>query len=215
MLAIVAAAVALALFAALTRGAWGAAMRAVRDSDDRRGVHRHRSVGASRPSRSRLSAALAGLAGGLFAPLSGFVTPSSFAFLQSILFVLVVMIGGAGSFAGPVVGAIIVGVLPELLASLEEYRLLFFGALLLVVLWVAPDGIVGLRAASVARWRDRERARGGADRTSDTARRRRRAASARRDRARARVAGLRCRSAACARCSDLAFDGAAGARSPA
>jgi ABC-type branched-subunit amino acid transport system permease subunit len=43
-----------------------------------------------------LSAALAGLAGGLFAPLSTFVTPDTFSFMQSILFVLVVVLGGSG-----------------------------------------------------------------------------------------------------------------------
>ena len=56
---------------------------------------------------------------------------------------LVVIIGGAGSVAGPLVGAAIVVLLPEVLAGLAEYRLLFFGALLLAVLWVAPDGVVG------------------------------------------------------------------------
>jgi ABC-type branched-subunit amino acid transport system ATPase component len=64
--------------------------------------------------------------------------------VQSILFVLVVMIGGAGSVAGPLVGAVVVGLLPELLSGLEEYRLLFFGAMLLLVLWIAPDGVAGL-----------------------------------------------------------------------
>jgi ABC-type branched-subunit amino acid transport system ATPase component len=90
-----------------------------------------------------ISAALAGFAGGLFAPLSGFVTPSTFAFSQSILFVLVVLIGGAGHAFGPVVGAVLVVLLPEMLSGLAEYRLLFFGALLLVVLWVAPRGVMG------------------------------------------------------------------------
>ena len=56
---------------------------------------------------------------------------------------LVVLIGGAGSVAGPLVGAAIVVLLPEALAGLAEYRLLFFGALLLAVLWLAPDGVVG------------------------------------------------------------------------
>ncbi|MFX5684795.1 branched-chain amino acid ABC transporter permease, partial [Acinetobacter baumannii] len=56
-----------------------------------------------------LSAALAGLAGGLFAPLSTFVTPDTFSFMQSILFVLVVVLGGSGSILGPVIGAVIVG----------------------------------------------------------------------------------------------------------
>ena len=95
-----------------------------------------------------VSAACAGLAGGLFAPLSGFVTPSTFTFSQSILFVLVVIIGGAGTVTGPLAGAAVVVLLPELLAGLAEYRLLFFGALLLVVLLIAPEGIVG----EAARW---------------------------------------------------------------
>ncbi len=156
VIAIASAAGALTLFRWLSLGAWGAAMRAVRDAEGAA-----ESVGIDptvvKTVAFAVSAALAGLAGGLFAPLSGFVTPSSFAFLQSILFVLVVMIGGAGSFAGPVVGAVIVGVLPELLASLEDYRLLFFGALLLVVLWIAPDGVVGLVRRTAARWRSHRR----------------------------------------------------------
>src|SRR5262249_53081194 len=83
----------------------------------------------------------------------GFVTPSTFSFSQSILFVLVVIIGGAGSLAGPLVGATIVVLLPEALAALAEYRLLFFGALLLGVLWLAPDGVTGLAGRLVARRR--------------------------------------------------------------
>jgi ABC-type branched-subunit amino acid transport system ATPase component len=90
----------------------------------------------------------------MFASLSGFVTPSTFAFSQSILFVLVVIIGGAGTVTGPLVGAAVVVLLPELLAGLAEYRLLFFGTLLLLVLWIAPEGIVG----EVGRWFGRRRA---------------------------------------------------------
>ncbi|MGJ7572855.1 branched-chain amino acid ABC transporter ATP-binding protein/permease [Variovorax sp. RB2P76] len=143
MLAVLTAGVALVAFALLSRGGWGAAMRAVRDSETAA-----ESIGLD-PLRIKtvafaLSALCAGAAGGLFAPLSGFVTPHTFGFGQSILFVLVVMIGGAGSVAGPVVGALVVALLPEVLASLEEYRLLFFGLLLLVVLWAAPDGAAGL-----------------------------------------------------------------------
>jgi len=143
VLAVAAAAVLLAAYAHLSNGAWGAAMRAVKDSETAA-----QSIGLNplviKTVAFTLSAAAAGLAGGLFAPLSGFVTPDTFNFMQSILFVLVVVLGGAGTVAGPVIGALIVGALPELLASLEDYRLLFFGALLLVVLWVAPDGLVGL-----------------------------------------------------------------------
>ena len=91
-----------------------------------------------------LAAAAAGLAGGLQAGLTGFIAPSSFPFSQSILFLLVVMVGGSGSTVGPLAGAILVGLLPELLAGLAEYRQLVFGAGLLVVLWLAPRGLAGL-----------------------------------------------------------------------
>jgi branched-chain amino acid transport system ATP-binding protein len=67
--------------------------------------------------------------------------------------VLVVMIGGAGFVAGPLVGAAIVVLLPEFLAALAEYRLLFFGALLLFVLWLAPEGLVGSGLRMVSRRR--------------------------------------------------------------
>jgi ABC-type branched-subunit amino acid transport system ATPase component/ABC-type branched-subunit amino acid transport system permease subunit len=155
-LALVACGVGLALYTWLSRSAWGAAMRAVKDSETA-----CESIGVN-PVRIKavafaISAAFAGLAGGLFAPLSGFVTPQGFGMLQSILFVLVVMIGGAGSIVGPLIGAVVVGVLPELLASLEEYRLLFFGCMLLVVLWVAPQGVAGLGAGVMRRLRPVEK----------------------------------------------------------
>lgn len=143
ILAIVSTLVLLGAYALLSRGTWGAAMRAVKDSEIAA-----ESIGLSplvvKTVAFAVSALLAGLAGGLFAPLSGFVTPDTFSFMQSILFVLVVIIGGAGSMAGPVIGAAIVGVLPEVLSSLEDYRLLFFGGLLLLVLWIAPEGVMGL-----------------------------------------------------------------------
>jgi ABC-type branched-subunit amino acid transport system ATPase component len=72
-----------------------------------------------------------------------FVAPDSFPFSQSILFLLAVIVGGSGFVFGPAVGAIVTVLLPELLSSLAEYRLLMVGALLLVVLWIAPEGIIG------------------------------------------------------------------------
>jgi branched-chain amino acid transport system ATP-binding protein len=90
-----------------------------------------------------LAAVAAGLAGGLQAALTGFIAPSSFPFSQSILFLLVVVVGGAGRTLGPLVGSAVVVFLPEVLAGLAEYRLLVFGAGLLIVLWAAPGGIAG------------------------------------------------------------------------
>jgi branched-chain amino acid transport system ATP-binding protein len=96
-----------------------------------------------------LAAAMAGLAGGLQAALTGFIAPSSFPFSLSILFLLVVVVGGAGSTLGPLIGSAIVVLLPEALSALAEYRLLVFGAGLLIVLWLAPGGIAGALARLV------------------------------------------------------------------
>ncbi|MFC4274371.1 branched-chain amino acid ABC transporter ATP-binding protein/permease [Achromobacter aloeverae] len=173
VLAVAAAAVVLAAYWRLARGAWGAAMRAVKDSETAA-----QSIGLNplviKTVAFTLSAGVAGLAGGLFSPLSGFVTPDTFNFMQSILFVLAVVIGGAGTVAGPVIGAVIVGALPEVLASFEDYRLLFFGALLLLVLWVAPEGLMGLGRQMRARACGHGAAAGGAsdgaaERTPDAA----------------------------------------------
>ncbi|EHP40778.1 inner-membrane translocator ABC transporter [Cupriavidus basilensis OR16] len=159
LIALAVLAIALAAYARISRGPWGAAMRAVRDSETAAA-----SIGIDplvvKTVGFAFSAALAGLAGGLFAPLQGMVAPGMFSFLQSILFVLVVMIGGAGTVAGPVLGAVVVGVLPELLSSLENLRLLFFGGLLLLVLWVAPGGIAGMFGQLWQRARPQRRACG-------------------------------------------------------
>jgi branched-chain amino acid transport system ATP-binding protein len=149
--AVVVAGLALVLFWRLRYGGWGVAMRAVRDSEIAA-----QSVGLD-PLRLKatsfiLSAVLAGLAGGIFTPLNGFISPGSFPFSQSILFILAVVVGGSGTILGPVVGAAIVVLLPEFLADMAEYRLLLFGALLLGVLWAAPRGVVG----SITRWFDVE-----------------------------------------------------------
>ncbi len=122
--------------------AWGLAMRAVRDSEVA-----GQSLGLNpvmiRTMAFGLSAMAAGLAGGLFAPLTAFVSPSSFTFFQSILFLMVVIIGGSGTVFGPLVGAAFVVLMPEFLSDFAEYRLLFFGAFLLIIMWLAPEGIVG------------------------------------------------------------------------
>jgi len=134
------------LFRLMSRSGWGYAMRAVRDAETAAaglGLH----TIAIRGTAFVVSAAYAGVAGGLFAPLTGFVSPEAFPLITSIIFVLVVIAGGQDTIAGPLVGAVIVVLLPETLASLAEYRLLLFGALLFGVLLIAPRGVAGALAA--------------------------------------------------------------------
>jgi len=142
LLAILLAGISLYSFQRLAASGWGKAMLAVRDSEAAA-----RSVGLNpitiKTAAFAISAVFAGLAGAIFAPLMMFVAPDSFPFSQSILFLLAVIVGGAGSGLGPLVGAIVTVMIPELLSGLAEYRLLFVGVLLLVVLWIAPEGIIG------------------------------------------------------------------------
>ncbi|MFK7941966.1 MAG: ATP-binding cassette domain-containing protein [Paracoccaceae bacterium] len=143
ILTLILAGVSLVLYYILARGSWGLAMRSVSDSETAA-----QSVGID-PLRVKalafiLSAALAAMAGGLFTPLQGFISPGSFPFFQSILFLLAVVVGGSRTLLGPVLGIFVTVVLPELLSSLAEYRLLFFGGLMLGVLLAAPRGMMGL-----------------------------------------------------------------------
>ena len=145
ILAVLLAAGSLYLFRKIAASGWGRAMVAVRDSETAA-----RSIGLNpvtvKTASFAISAVFAGLAGAIYSPLLMFVAPDSFPFSQSILFLLAVIVGGAGSLFGPVVGAAITVLLPEMLSQLAEYRLLFVGALLLGVLWLAPEGVIGLFA---------------------------------------------------------------------
>ena len=142
----------LLLFAWLGASRFGKLLRAVRDSDIAA-----RSIGLD-PWRIKtaalvVSAAFAGLAGGLFAPLTGFISPDSFDTTLSIQFLLLVILGGLETRAGPLIGAIAIAALPEALSGLAEYRLLFFGTLLLLLLAVMPNGIAGTLDGMLAKRR--------------------------------------------------------------
>jgi ABC-type branched-subunit amino acid transport system ATPase component/ABC-type branched-subunit amino acid transport system permease subunit len=104
-----------------------------------------------------VSAAYAGLAGAFFAhrPATGFLNTTSFQFDDSILFLVIVILGGAGTRYGPLVGAVVLAVLQEALATQAELRLVIYGAVLLLSLVLAPDGIVGtiMKIPAVARLR--------------------------------------------------------------
>jgi len=149
-LSVALASVALLFFCLLVNSGWGLAMRAVRDSEIA-----SQSSGLNplviKTVSFVLSAMLTGIAGALFASLNSFISPGSFPFFQSILFIFAVVIGGSGTLFGPVVGAAIVVFLPEMLSGLAEYRLLMFGGLLLGVLLLAPRGVVGTIARLVSR----------------------------------------------------------------
>ena len=91
-----------------------------------------------------LSAFYAGIGGGLYATSVGFIDPLEFGILTSVRHVTFIVVGGVGSLAGSVVGAIALTLLPEALRGFKEYNELIYGALMLLVLIAFPKGLVGL-----------------------------------------------------------------------
>jgi branched-chain amino acid transport system permease protein len=91
-----------------------------------------------------LSAAMAGLAGGLYAHYTRFVSPEVFLFSYTVTMVIMVVAGGKGTLAGPIAGAVIFTVLPETLRALTswQWQMLLYGVLLIAVLFFMPRGIV-------------------------------------------------------------------------
>jgi branched-chain amino acid transport system permease protein len=97
-----------------------------------------------------ISAALAASAGSLYAHYVSYIDPTSFTMMESILIIAMVLIGGAGSSLGPVIGAIILVGLPEALrfvglpaAVAANLRQIFYGMLLVTLMWIRPRGLVG------------------------------------------------------------------------
>jgi branched-chain amino acid transport system permease protein len=91
-----------------------------------------------------ISAFFAGIGGALFASLVGFIDPTEFGLWTSVRYIIIIVVGGLGSIAGSVVGAVVLTVLPEVLRDFKEYNELVYGALVLVTLMVLPQGLVGL-----------------------------------------------------------------------
>ena len=89
-----------------------------------------------------LGATWAGLAGVLFAAKTTYVNPASFTFLESVIILCIVVLGGMGSIVGIIVGAFILILMPEYLRAISEYRMLAFGAILVIMMIFRPQGIV-------------------------------------------------------------------------
>ena len=93
-----------------------------------------------------IGATWAGMAGVIFAAKTTFVNPASFTFLESAIILCIVVLGGMGSIVGVIIGALILILLPEYLRPFADYRMLAFGALLVITMIFRPQGIItGIR----------------------------------------------------------------------
>ncbi len=104
-----------------------------------------------------VSAGMAGAGGGLYAHYTRFVSPEVFLFTYTVTMVIMVVAGGKGTLAGPIVGAVIFTILPEALRELTpwQWQMLLYGVLLVATLFFMPRGIV---PALARRWPPRPKA---------------------------------------------------------
>jgi ABC-type branched-subunit amino acid transport system ATPase component/ABC-type branched-subunit amino acid transport system permease subunit len=125
----------------ITLSRWGRALVAVREAEllaEAIGVRTWR----LKVTTFGFSAAVTGLAGGLYAHI-GYISPHAFGWERSLLFLVIIFLGGIGTLTGALLGSVIVVFLPEVLTAQGEPRLIAYGLVLIVVMLVAPTGILG------------------------------------------------------------------------
>jgi branched-chain amino acid transport system permease protein len=118
------------------------------------------SISRIKLSAFMLSAALAGLAGGLQALLVGFIDPVEFGVSASLRHITFIVVGGMGSMGGSVLGALVLSALPEFLRPVKEYSDLIYVAILLAFLIFLPRGLITLLTSLMNRVRGIGRAAG-------------------------------------------------------
>ena len=89
-----------------------------------------------------LGATWAGMVGVIFAAKTTFINPASFTFLESAMILSIVVLGGMGSIFGVIIGALILILLPEYLRAFSDYRMLLFGAIMVIMMVFRPQGII-------------------------------------------------------------------------
>ncbi|CEJ11740.1 Ribose transport system permease protein RbsC [bacterium YEK0313] len=118
----------------------GRSMRAVRESEIAAG-----SVGINvvrmKLTAFTLSAFIAGLAGGLYTTFSTFIHPDSLGFQTTIVILTTVVVGGMGSLVGAIGGAVVFGLMSELLRQVPSYQEMIYGAILILFMMYAPRGM--------------------------------------------------------------------------
>ncbi len=136
----------------ISRSWMGFAFRAVGEDEGAAGTLGI-DAGAYKLAAFGIGTALAGLAGGLYTFFTQFITVDAFDFIFSVMLMAMVVIGGIGSTWGVVVAAVGLTLLPEAIRFVNDYRLLVFGGLLVLVIRLAPGGLAAMVRNLVARVR--------------------------------------------------------------
>lgn len=142
----------------IIRSPWGRAFKALRENPIRA-----ESLGLKIRRQTLLAfaigSAFGGGAGALVAPLVQFIEPGSFGLTHSLKILLMVVVGGSGYFFGPMLGAAVVILLPELLRFTEGYYLIIYAFLVIVLMVFSPNGLIGLFEKLALRFKPKHEAR--------------------------------------------------------
>lgn len=92
-----------------------------------------------------IGATFAGFAGSFFAARQGFISPESFTFIESAIILAIVVLGGMGSQVGVILAAVVMTVLPELARQFDEYRMLLFGLMMVLMMVWRPQGLLPMQ----------------------------------------------------------------------
>jgi branched-chain amino acid transport system permease protein len=142
----------------IVRSPWGRAFRALRENPVRA-----ESLGLKIRRQTLLAfaigSAFGGGAGSIVAPLVQFIEPGSFALIHSFKLLLMVIVGGSGFFLGPMLGAAVVILLPEVLRFTEGYYLMIYAGFVIVLMIFSPNGLIGLGAKLAAAFKPKTQAR--------------------------------------------------------
>jgi branched-chain amino acid transport system permease protein len=145
---------------------YGNSLRAMREDDacaDAMGID----VARLKLESFGVACFFAGVAGALFAHTTGYISPDSFRFGESILILSMVVVGGLGSIYGSIIGAVLLSVLPEMLRDLGSYRMIVVGVVLFLSILFLPKGLVGeVSAIDLIRRQIRRAGSSGSARTS-------------------------------------------------
>lgn len=135
-------------FVLVARSRLGRAMEAMREDEVAAGV-----MGVNLPMMKLgalvVSAMIAGLAGALNAHANSFIGPNDYSFEHAVTIISFALLGGIGSPVGPVLGAVILTLLPEFLTSLQDYKLVVNGFIIVVAVLYMPRGILTWRIGRV------------------------------------------------------------------
>jgi branched-chain amino acid transport system permease protein len=111
----------------------------------------------------------AGLAGALYAQFVGGITPGGFGFIYSVYIMIYVAVGGQKGFLGPIVGAILFTLVPEIARPLKAYQPFVFAGALMLVVFFLPDGLISLPRVVIDRARRSKRLKADGDESAGRA----------------------------------------------